>query len=51
MELSLGQSKGGNGRFKEVSVPILFFNYFGPLITDHLIMKVQLVYQDARGKY
>ena len=50
MELSLGQSKGGHGRFKEVSVPILFYNYFGPLITDHL-MKVQLVYQDARGKY
>ena len=36
MELSLGEPKGGRGRFKEVSVPILFYNYFGPLITGHL---------------
>ena len=46
-ELSLGQPKGGSGRFEEVSFPILFYTYFGTLITGRLtegghLMGVQL---------
>ena len=38
-ELFLGRQKGGRGRLIEVKFtkfPILFYNYFGALVTDRL---------------